>query len=150
MNISCTPPATAPRLTLAAAPQRRLCSLKRQRWEQEDNKVMLCHSLCGHRGELTGMAGLEGKQELEPISPCAGDGLVDVFVGKGMVHWLRTSCTHWASKDHHGGQLVSWPWMSHFSFCGFASAFSTRASKNVRVYAAHTSFSPPLDTFFFF
>ena len=38
---------------------------------------MLCDSLCGHRGEGTGMAGLEGKQELELISPCAGDGLVD-------------------------------------------------------------------------
>ncbi|KAJ8798262.1 hypothetical protein J1605_001387 [Eschrichtius robustus] len=72
------------------------------------------------------MTGLEGKQEPEPISPCAGDRLVDVF-GKGMVHWLRTSCKHRASKDHHGGQLVSQPWMSHFSSCGFASAFSVRA-----------------------
>lgn len=61
----------------------------------------------GPRGKETGMAGLERKQEAEPVSPCTGDRLVDVFVGKGTVHWLRTSCKHRASKDHPGGQLVA-------------------------------------------
>lgn len=70
--------------------------------------------------EETGMAGWEGKQEAEPISPGAGDRLLDVFVGKGMVHWLRTSCKHRASKDHRGSQQVSQSWMSHLSFRGFA------------------------------
>lgn len=85
--------------------------------------------------EETGMAGLEGKQEAEPISPGAGDRLLDVFVGEGMVHWLRTSCKHRASKDHRGSQQVSQSWMSHVSFHEFACSPSVKGEKCVRVRA---------------
>lgn len=34
-------------LTLAVAPMHRLSNVKRQRWEQKDDRMMLCHPPCG-------------------------------------------------------------------------------------------------------
>lgn len=98
----------APRLTLAMAPRHRLLNIQgrsRGRRGQSDASSLLDQKGVGPPEE-TGMGGQEGRQEPGPVSPCAGDRLVDVFVGKVTVHWLRTSCKHGASEDHLGGQLL--------------------------------------------
>lgn len=84
------------------------------------------------------MSGLEEKQEPELMleTGCAGDRLVNDFVGKGSVHWPRIGCKHGALKDHLGGQLVSQSWMSHFSFGGLTYFSSVRVGKYVTARAA--------------
>lgn len=86
----------APRMTLAVAPTHRLLNIK-GRWEQKKAEWYLSLLLWSEGCRTPkgiGIAGWEGRQESEPASPCTRDRLVDVFVGKGAVHWLRTSCKH--------------------------------------------------------
>ena len=107
---------------LAMAPRHRLRNIKSQvRAERWQNDALSSSCAGGYSLHWRGRNGLlGGEARAQATSPRAGDRPVDVFVGKGTVHWLRTSCKHGATKDHRGGQLASQSWMSHFSSRGFA------------------------------